>query len=142
MTRHFMPSPRQIHWLIAIGFCSVGYAIYLRYLGIESTLVGLACDGGLDTWMCASRRVARGLYEHSVFGWVALGAATLNLMRPSVPLAAVGLAAAGLGLVLFNAMLAGLSVALLIISFARPAPKSEFDDDPDPAPGQPSEHHQ
>lgn len=125
MTRRFMPTPRQIHWLIVIGFCSVGYAMYLRYLGIEYTLVGLACDGGLDTWMCLSRRVARGLYENTVFGWVAVGAAVLNLLRPSVPLFAIGLAAAGLGLVLFNAALAGLAVALLIMSFARPAPEPE-----------------
>jgi hypothetical protein len=121
----FMPSPRQIHWLIVIGFCSVGYAMYLRYLGIEYTLVGLACDGGLDTWMCLSRRVARGLYEHYVIGGVAVGAAVLNLIRPSVPLFAIGLAAGGLGLVLFNAALAGLAIALLIMSFARPVPEAE-----------------
>jgi hypothetical protein len=120
-----MPSSRQIHWLIVIGFCSVGYAMYLRYLGIEATLVGLACDAGADTWMCLSRRVARGLYENMVFGWVAVGAAALNLVRPSVPLFAIGLAAAGLGLVLFNGTLAGLAVALLIMSFARPAPEKE-----------------
>ncbi len=125
MARRFMPSPRQIHWLIVIGFWSVGYAMYLRYLGIEYTRVGLACDAGLDTWMCLSRRVARGLYENLVFGWVAVGAAVLNLVRPSVPLFAFGLAAAGLGLVLFNAALAGLAVALLIMSFARPAPETE-----------------
>lgn len=125
MARRFTPSPRQIHWLIVIGFCSVGYAMYLRYLGIEYTRVGLACDGGLDTWMCLSRRVARGLYENTVFGWVAVGASVLNLARPSVPLFAVGLAAAGLGLVLFNAALAGLAVALLIMSFARPVPETE-----------------
>ncbi len=125
MARRFMPSPRQIHWLIVIGFCSVGYAMYLRYLGIEYTLVGLACDAGLDTWMCLSRRVARGLYENYVFGGVAVGAAVLNLLRPSVPLFAIGLAAAGLGLVLFNAALAGLAVALLIMSFARPVPEAE-----------------
>jgi hypothetical protein len=121
MNPRFMPSAHQIHWLIVIGFSSVGYAMYLRYLGIEYTIVGLACDGGLDTWMCLSRKVALGLYENLVFGWVAVGAAALNLIRPSVPLFAVGLAASGLGLVLFNATLAALAVGLLITSFARPA---------------------
>lgn len=116
-----MPSPRQIHWLIVIGFSSVGYAMYLRYLGIEYTIVGLACDGGLNTWMCLSRKVALGLYEHLVFGAVAVGAAVLNLIRPSVPLFAIALAASGLGLILFNATLAGLAIGLLIVSFARPA---------------------
>jgi hypothetical protein len=125
MKPRFMPSPRQIHWLIVIGFLSVGYAMYLRYLGIENTLVGLACDGGLDTWMCLSRKVALGLYENMVFGWVALGAAVLNLIRPSVPLFAIALAASGLGLVLFNAALAALAIGLLIASFARPATDKE-----------------
>ena len=35
------------------------------------------------------------LYNHSVFGWVALAAALLNLMRPSIVLVSVALAAAG-----------------------------------------------
>ena len=125
MTPRFRPSPHQIHWLIAIGFSSIGYAMYLRYLGIENTIIGLACDGGLDTWMCLSRTVARGLYENMVFGWVAVGAAVLNLVRPSVPLFAIALAASGLGLVLFNAALAGLAVAILITSLARPAPEKD-----------------
>jgi hypothetical protein len=123
--RRFMPSPRQIHWLIVIGFCSLGYAMYLRYLGIENTLVGLGCDGGLNTWMCLSRTVARGLYENLVFGWIALGAAVLNLLRPTVPMFAIALAASGLGLVLFNAALAGLAVGILIMSFARPLPERD-----------------
>ena len=125
MTRRFMPSPRQIHWLIVIGFSSLGYAMYLRYLGIENTAVGLACDGGLDTWMCLSRTVARGLYENMVFGWVALGAAVLNFVRPSVPLSVIALAASGIGLILFNAALAALAVGVLIMGFARPAPETE-----------------
>jgi hypothetical protein len=125
MTPRFMPTPRQIHWLIVIGFGSVGYAMYLRYLGIENTIVGLACDGGLDTWMCLSRTVSRGLYENMVFGWIAVGAAVLTALRPTLPLFAIALAASGLGLVLFNAALAALAVGILITSFARPAPEKD-----------------
>ena len=62
------------------------------------------------------------LYNNSVFGFLALGAAVLNLVRPSIVLVSVALAAAGFGLVLHNAGLAGLAVALLIVSLARPAP--------------------
>jgi len=124
-TRRFMPSPRQIQWLIVIGFASVGYAMYLRYLGIENTLVGLGCDGGLDTWMCLSRNVARGLYENMVFGWIAVAAAILTVLRPTVPMFAIALAASGLGLVLFNAALAALAIGILITSFARPAPEKD-----------------
>jgi hypothetical protein len=121
MTRRFMPSPTQIHGLIVLGFAAVGYASYLRYLAIENVTVGLACDAGLNTWLCLSRRVALGLYEHLVFGWVAVGAAVLHFIRPSVPLFAIALAAGGLGLVLFNAGLAALGIGILILGFARPA---------------------
>ena len=54
----FLPSARATNWLLIVGFGALGYALYLRYLGIENTQVGLACAAGLDTWLCASRRVA------------------------------------------------------------------------------------
>jgi len=49
----------------------------------------------------------------------------LNLLRPSVVLVSIALAAAGFGLVLHNADLSGLAVALLVVSMARPAPAPE-----------------
>jgi hypothetical protein len=121
MSRRFMPSPVEVHWLIAIGFSSVGYAMYLRYLGIENSVVGLACDAGLDTWMCLTRRLALPIYEHYALGGAAVAAAIIHLWRPSVPVMAVALGLTGLGLVLFNAGLAGLAAGLLVLSFARPA---------------------
>ncbi len=51
--------------------------------------------------------------------------ALLNLWRPSILLVAIALAASAFGLVLHNADLAGLAVALLILSLARPAPAAE-----------------
>ena len=121
MARPFRPSARATNWLLAIGFCCVGYAMYLRYLVIENHLVGQSCDAGLTTWLCLSRRVGIALHEHQVFGWVALGAAALNVIRPTLILFALALAAAGSGVVLHNAGLAGLAAALLIVSLARPA---------------------
>lgn len=101
---------------------SVGYAIYLRYLGIENSTVGLACDAGLQTLICKARSVATVLFKNSVFGIVALVVATLNLMRPSIVLLTVGIVAAGLGIVLYNVVLSGLAIGLFILGFARPAP--------------------
>jgi hypothetical protein len=121
MSHPFRPTARDTNWLLAIGFCSVGYAMYLRYLVIENHLVGQSCDTGLTTWLCLSRVVAMALHEHQVFGWVALGAALLNFIRPTLVLFAIGLAAASLGVVLHNAGLAGLAAALLVMSLARPA---------------------
>ena len=48
------------------------------------------------------------LFEHSVFGWVALAAAILNLIRPHLlPALRIALAAAAFGVVLYNAVLSG-----------------------------------
>jgi hypothetical protein len=123
--RLFLPSARQVNWLLAIGFLAVGQALYLRYLAIEYAPVALACQAGLDTWLCATFRLTIVLFNHSAFGLLAVIAAALNLLRPSIVLVAVGLAAASFGLVLHNANLAGLAVALLILSLARPAPTPE-----------------
>ena len=65
------------------------------------------------------------LYSHSVFGWLALAAAALNLVRPSIFLMTIAIAAAGFGLVLHNTDLAGFAAALLILSLARPAPATD-----------------
>jgi hypothetical protein len=117
----FRPTDRQMIWLTAIGLASVGYGLYLRYLAIEQSSVALACDAGLQTWLCLARRVATTLFNHSAFGWIAFGAALVHLARPSIVFFALALAAAGLGLVLYNAGLAALAVAILIVSLARPA---------------------
>jgi hypothetical protein len=121
----FCPAARQTNWLLIVGFAAIGEAIYLRYLAIENAQVSLACQAGLQTWLCATFRLTIVLFEHSVFGWVALAAALLNLLRPSLLLLTVALAATGFGLVLHNANLAGLAAALLILSLARPAPAAE-----------------
>ncbi|MGY3421161.1 hypothetical protein ACVWZW_001636 [Bradyrhizobium sp. F1.13.4] len=119
----FRLTPYQVQFLIVVGFASVGYALYLRYLGIENSQVGLACDAGLQTLVCKARSsVATVLFKNSVFGIVALVVATLNLMRPSIVLLTVGIIAAGLGIVLYNVVLSGLAIGLLILGFARPAP--------------------
>ena len=121
----FLPSPRATNILLIIGFCSVGYALYLRYLVIEQSSVSLACEGGLNTWLCLTRKVLTTLFRNSVFGILAVAAGVLNLLRPSLVLTGVTLAAAGFGIVLYNVGLAGIAVALLILSLARRAPAQE-----------------
>ena len=121
----FLPSPRATNILLIIGFCSVGYALYLRYLVIEQSSISLACEGGLNTWLCFTRTVITALFRNSAFGILALAAAALNLLRPSPVLTAIALAAAGFGVVLYNVGLAGIAVALLILSLARRAPAPE-----------------
>jgi hypothetical protein len=60
-----------------------------------------------------------------VFGIVAICAALLNLLRPSLLLCAIALIAGGFGIVLYNVALSALAVALLILSLARPAPEPD-----------------
>ncbi len=122
--RLFMPTARQTNWLIAAGLLSVGYALYLRYLAVELSSVGLACQAGSQTWLCLTRKVVIALFGHSVFGYVAMAAALLNLLRPSLALFGLGLVAAGFGIVLYNVGLSALAAGLLILSLARPAPSS------------------
>ena len=122
----FLPSLRQAAGLAVLGLAAILHAYYLRYHVIEQSWVGLACEIRPSTWLCTSRRTAIVLFTPSVFGAIAVGAALLNLMRPSVLLCAVALIAAGLGLVLYNVALAALAVALLILSLARPAPEPEL----------------
>jgi hypothetical protein len=121
----FLPTARQTNWLLIIAFLSVGQAMYLRYMAIENLNVELACQAGLKTWLCGAFHVAIALYNHYVFGAVALVAALLNLIRPSIVLVAVALAAGGFGIVLHNPELSALAGALLIFSLARPAPATE-----------------
>jgi hypothetical protein len=118
----FRLTPYQVQWLLVVGFVTVGYALYLRYLAIEFSSVALACDAGLQTMVCKARSLATYLFRHSVFGIVALIIATLHVIRPSIVLLTGGLIAAGLGIVLYNVVLSGLAVGLLILGFARPAP--------------------
>ena len=120
----FLPSARATNVLLIVGFSAVGYALYMRYLAIEQSSVGLACGAGLQTWLCWSRGIAIVLFTNSVFGVTALLVAALNLLRPSLMLFAVALAAACLGLVLYNTQLSALAVGLLLLSLARRAPES------------------
>jgi len=121
----FLPSARATNYLLIVGFCSLGYALYVRYLAIEQANVGLACAAGLDTWLCLSRRIAIALYENTVFGWAALAVAALNLLRPSLVLFGLALAVACFGIVLYNIQLSALAFGLLALSFARRAPEPD-----------------
>jgi hypothetical protein len=118
----FRLTPYQVQFLLVVGFVTVGYALYLRYLAVELSTQALACDAGLQSMLCKARALATSLFKNSVFGIVALVIAALHLMRPSIVLLTGGLIAAGLGIVLYNVALSGIAIGLLILGFARPAP--------------------
>jgi hypothetical protein len=118
----FRLTPYQVQFLLVVGFLTVGYALYLRYLAVEFSTVALACDAGLQSTLCKMRALATYLFKNSVFGIVAVIVAVLHVLRPSIVLLTAGLVAAGLGIVLYNIVLSGLAIGLLILGFARPAP--------------------
>lgn len=122
MRRLFLPTAKQTNWLLLVGFFSVGEALYLRYTVMENSPAELACQAGLPTWLCSAFRLSTVLSNYDAFGAVALIAALLNLIRPSIALVSLALAAAGFGVVLHNADLSALSAGVLILSLARPAP--------------------
>lgn len=121
----FLPSARATNCLLVVGFGALGYALYMRYLGIEQTPVGLACDGGLNTWLCFTRKIVIKLHTSGAFGALAVILAAVNLLRPSLLIFGLALATAAMGVVLYNAGLAGLAVGLLVLSLARRAPEPE-----------------
>ncbi len=122
MRRLFLPTARQLNWLLVVAFLSLGEALYLRYMALENVTVSLACQAGRDTWLCGTFRLTIVLFTYEIFGGVALAAALLNLLRPSLVLVTVALAAAAFGVVLHNADLSALAAGVLILSLARPAP--------------------
>jgi hypothetical protein len=118
----FLPTARQTNWLLIVAFLAVGQALYIRYMVIENINAELACQAGLRTWLCGAFRLSIIFFNHEVFGGVALAVALLNLLRPSIVLVALALAAGAFGIVLHNPDLSGLAAGILILSLARPAP--------------------
>lgn len=121
----FRPTWTQAGILACIIAGSIAYAAVLRFKAIETSAVALACDAGGTGWLCAGRKVVLAFSRVSAFGTIAIGAALLNLIRPSIVLCAVALAAAGFGLMLYNTAASAVAVALLAFSLARPAPERE-----------------
>lgn len=112
----------QVQWILIVGFLTVGYAIYLRYMAIEFSQVRLECEAGLPTMLCKTRLLLTYLFKHYVFGATAMIVAILHVIRPSIVTLTAGLIAAGFGIVLYNIGLSGIAIGLLILGFARPAP--------------------
>ncbi|HKY87115.1 MAG TPA: hypothetical protein VJL90_10170 [Pseudorhodoplanes sp.] len=122
--RLFRPTARQLYWLLIVASMSVGYALYFRYMVIEQSTVSLACEGGSQTWLCFTRKVFLAVFQPGLFGYVALGAATVNLIRPSMAALTIALIAGGFGIVLYNVEMSALAAGLMILSLARPAPSA------------------
>ncbi|MBR2120513.1 MAG: hypothetical protein IJ935_18085 [Afipia sp.] len=118
----FRLTPYQVQWILIVGFLTIGYALYLRYMAIEFAQVRLECEAGLQTLLCKTRLTMTYLFKNYVFGIAALVIAILHFIRPSIVTLTAGLIAVCFGIVLYNIGLSGVAIALLILGFARPAP--------------------
>lgn len=125
--RLFVPTPVEVTLIVALGMAGAFWGIYFRYMIVEPSTVGLACEGGLATATCTVRKAVIALFTNTVFGYVAIGAALLALIRPLAPLMAIALMAGGAGLSLYNTATSALAIALVILVLARRELQKETD---------------
>lgn len=115
----FLPSRPALLATVVAAAASLAAALYLRYAIIQNTPIGLACEAGERSAICALRLATILLFGPGIFGWTAVIAALIQLWRPHALVFAVGLIAAMFGIVLYNTRLSSLAVALLVLSLAR-----------------------
>jgi hypothetical protein len=118
----YLPSPRAALLVGGLTLLALGAALFLRYGIIQSTPIGLACEAGEQSLTCSVRLAVILLFIRSVFGWTALCASLVQLLRPNVVALSLGLVSAAFGLVLYNTRMSALAVALIALSFARRVP--------------------
>jgi uncharacterized membrane protein len=121
-TKLFLPSRQAALAIAVLGLAALGIALYLRYAIIQNSGIGVACEAGEESLTCKVRLAVILMFVDSVFGWVAMIAAAIQLWRPNVVVFAVGVVFALFGLVLYNTRASALAVALLVLSLARPWP--------------------
>jgi hypothetical protein len=117
--RLFLPSKAYGVALAVLVLLALGVALFLRYRIIQNTPIGLACEAGEESLTCRVRLAGILLFVQDAFGWTALAAAIVQLIRPNRVTFGIGLVAGTLGLVLYNLRLSALAVALLLLSLAR-----------------------
>ena len=122
----FLPSARATNYLLIVGFCSLGYALYLRYLAIEQSTSAWPAPPGSTPGCASSRRIAIALFTNSVFGMGRARSSPRSICcGRRWCCSRVALAAACFGIVLYNVALSALAVGLLVLSFARRAPEPD-----------------
>jgi hypothetical protein len=112
-------SRRQLVWIAFVACASLGAALILRYLLVENPKIQEVCQLGAAGIGCTTLRFLIALFQYSVFGWIALIAAALNLFRPSPLVFSIAVAATSFGLIMYNAGLAAFGLALLLLTPAR-----------------------
>ena len=108
---------RLIAFVVAL-VATAGLAAALRFGLIESERAAL-CAVADAPWWCEPRWWAVWLFLHHVFGIVAIATGALALVRPHVSLIALGAAASGPALVLYNTEMGAVGLLLSLLSVLR-----------------------
>lgn len=116
----FVPSRGTLVAGVVALAAALAVAWAARYVLVENTPLGHACEAGESSFRCTVRFAVNEGFRTIVPGVLAVAAGTWCLWRPGpLPFVAT-LALAGLGLLLFNAWPAGLALVLAILALARP----------------------
>ncbi len=113
---------RYAPWIV-LALISLSTGLYLRYGLIESTPIGLMCQGtipGADpAWFCAPRLWVIQFNYWNGWSWAALTGGVLALLFGWRAAIALGIAAGAAGLVLYNAGPAGFGLLLALMRLVR-----------------------
>ncbi|MDO5101538.1 MAG: hypothetical protein Q4D91_01325 [Lautropia sp.] len=99
---------------------ALAIALALRYLVVEATEVGQACDVTPWEGLCAGRTALILSFRHQELGWVALGIALLATVLRYRTLGLIAVAAGLFGLILYSYEPAAVAALLGLLVIARP----------------------
>lgn len=105
-------------WLV-LGLAALGAGLYLRYGVIESTPIGLMCQGADPAWFCLPRFSLIQFNFMDGWGWAALAGGILAMLFGWRWAMVLGIVAGAAGLVLYNAGPAGFGLLLAVMRLVR-----------------------
>lgn len=120
----FMPTARQTSALVLLGCATLGYGLYLRLSVLDAPELAAVCEAGLPRAVCTLRRIVFEFQDLQLFAGAAIAAAAYHFFRPALTLLTIALVASLLGLTVGDVGVSAFAVAVLVMSFVRPAPAS------------------
>lgn len=110
---------RQYGAWVVLGLAALGAGLYLRYGLIESTPIGLMCQGADPAWFCQPRLSLIQFNFMNGWSWAALTGGILAMLFGWRWAVALGIVAGAAGLVLYNAGPAGFGLLLALMRLVR-----------------------
>lgn len=110
---------RQFGPWLALVLAALGGGLYVRYGLIESTSVGLMCQGIEPAWFCTPRLLLIEFNFINGWSWAAMASGLLAVLLGWRWAIAVGIITGSAGLVLYNAGPAGVGLLLALMRLVR-----------------------